>query len=69
MFSGQQQRRRVSALSRPSEGVPGSAGGPGTTGPVTLPPRERPFQPDHYVRVGVISQHPEKTGSVGGGGL
>lgn len=49
VFSGKQQCRCVSAVSRPSEGVPGSAGGPGTTGPVALSPRERAFQPDHYV--------------------
>lgn len=57
------------ALSRPSEGVPGPAGGPGAAGPRTLPPRERPLQPDHYVRAGVVSQHPEEAGSAGGRGL
>lgn len=69
MFSGQQQRRRVSPLCGPSEGVPGPAGRPGATGPFTLSARERPLQSHHYVRTGIISQHPEETGSVGGSGL
>lgn len=68
-FPGQQQRSGVPAVSRPSEGVAGPAGGPGAAGPCTLPPRERPLQPDHYVRAGVVSQHPEEAGSAGGRGL
>lgn len=69
VFSGQQQCRRVSALPRPSEGVPGSAGRPGAAGPVPLSPRERSVQLDHYVRAGILPQHPEKAGSAGGRGL
>lgn len=57
------------AVSRPSEGVPGPAGGPGAARPRVLPPRERPLQPDHYVRAGVVPQHPEEAGSAGGRGL
>lgn len=59
----------MSAVFRASEGVPGPAGRPGAAGPCTLPPRERPLQSNHYVRAGVISQHPEEAGSAGGRGL
>lgn len=69
MFPGQQQRSGVPALPGLSEGVPGPAGGPGAAGPRPLPPRERPLQPDHYVRAGVVPQHPEEAGSAGGRGL
>lgn len=69
MFPGQQQRSSVLAVPGPFEGVPGPARGSGAAGPRALPPRERPLQPDHYVRTGVVSQHPEEAGSAGGRGL
>lgn len=68
-FSGQQQRSRVPAISWPSEGVLGPAGGPGAAGPHALPARERPLQPDHHVRAGIISQYPKEAGSAGGRGV
>lgn len=66
---GQQQRSGVPALPGPAEGVSGPAGGPGAAGPGALPPRERPVQPHHHVRAGVLAQHPEETGPAGGRGL
>lgn len=66
---GQQQCSCVFALPGPLEGVPGPARGSGAAGPRSLPPRERPLQLDHYVRAGVVSQHPEEAGSAGGRGL
>lgn len=66
---GQQQRCSVPALPGPTEGVPGPAGGPGAAGPGTLPARERPVQPDHHVRAGVVPQPPEEAGAAGGRGL
>lgn len=68
-FPGQQQRSSVPAVPGPSKGVPRPARGSGAAGPRALPPRERPLQPDHYVRAGVVSQHPEEAGSAGGRGL
>jgi len=66
---GQQQRGGLPALSGPPEGVPGPAGGPGAAGPGALPPRERPLQPDHHVRAGVVPQHAEEAGAAGGRGV
>lgn len=53
----------------PFEGVAETAGGPGATGPGPVPSRERPFQPDHHVRAGVVPLHPEETGPAGVSGL
>lgn len=69
MSPGQQQCSGVPAVPGPPEGVPGPAGRIGAAGPRTLPPRERPLQPNHYVRAGVVSQHPEEAGPAGGRGL
>uniref|UniRef100_A0A8C6P8H7 Trafficking protein particle complex subunit 12 n=1 Tax=Nothobranchius furzeri TaxID=105023 RepID=A0A8C6P8H7_NOTFU len=65
----QQQRSGLPPIPGPAEGVPGSAGGPGAAGPRPLPPRERALQPDHHVRAGVVPEHAEETGVVGGRGL
>lgn len=56
------------AVPGPAKGVPGPAGGPGAAGPGAVPPRERPLQPDHHVRAGVLSQHPEEAAAAGGRG-
>ena len=66
---GQQQRGGVPPLPGPSERVPAAAGEHGAAGPGALPARERPLQPYHHVRAGVVPQHPEEAGAAGGGGL
>lgn len=53
----------------PSEGVPEPAGGPGAAGLCPVPPGERPLQPHHHVRAGVVPLHPEETGPAGVSGL